>query len=56
LLLQGSGIALGLLLQRVVQFGVYRYAGLAMLMAALVISLFPSVNDFMINLIEKSGR
>jgi urease accessory protein len=56
LLLQGGGIALGLLLQRVLQFGVYRYAGLAMLMAAVVISLFPGVNDFMINLIEKSGH
>jgi urease accessory protein len=56
LLLQGVGIALGLPLQRVLQLGVYRYAGLAMLMAAVVIGLFPSVNDFMINLIEKSGH
>jgi urease accessory protein len=54
LLLQGVGIALGLLLQRALQFRVYRYAGLAMLMAAAVISLFPSVNDLVINLIEKS--
>ena len=51
--LQGVGIALGLLLQRVLQLRVYRYAGLAMLMAAVIIGLFPNVNDFMINLIEK---
>ena len=56
LLLQGGGIALGLLLQRVLQFGVYRYAGFAMLVAAVVIGLSPSVNDFMINVIEKSGH
>ncbi len=56
LLLQGGGIALGLLLQRVLQLRVYRYAGLAMLLAAVVISLFPSANDFVINLIEKSGH
>ena len=55
LLLQGVGIAFGLLLQRVLQLRVYRYAGLAMLIAAAVIGLFPSVNGFMINLIEKSG-
>lgn len=53
LLLQGVGIALGLLLQRVLQLRVYRYAGLAMLIAAAVIGLFPSVNNFAINLIEK---
>ena len=53
LLLQGVGIAFGFLLQRVFQLRVYRYAGLAMFVAAAVISLFPSVNDFMINLIEK---
>jgi urease accessory protein len=56
LLLQGVGIALGLLLPRGLQRRVYRYAGLAMLMTAAVIGLFPSVNDFMINLIEKSGH
>jgi urease accessory protein len=56
LLLQGVGIALGLLLQRVLQRRVYRYAGLAMLMAAVIIGLFPNVNDFMINLIEKIGH
>jgi urease accessory protein len=56
LLLQGVGIALGLLLQRALQLRVYRYAGFAMLTAAVVISLFPSVNDFMINLIEKSSH
>jgi urease accessory protein len=55
LLLQGVGIALGLLLQRVLQRRVYRYAGLAMLMAAAGIGLFPSFDDFMINLI-KSGH
>jgi hypothetical protein len=33
-----------------------RYAGLAMLMAAAVIRLFPSANDFVINVIEKSGH
>ena len=53
MLLQGAGIALGLLLQRVLRLGVYRYAGFAMLMAAAVISFFPSLNDFVINLIEK---
>jgi urease accessory protein len=53
LLLQGGGIALGLLLQRVLEIPVYRYAGLAMLMAAAVTSLFPSANDVVINLIEK---
>jgi urease accessory protein len=56
LLLQSVGIALGLLLPRVLQRRVYRYAGLAMLMTAAVVGLFPSVNDFMINLIEKSGH
>ncbi|MGA7903947.1 MAG: HupE/UreJ family protein [Terrimicrobiaceae bacterium] len=56
LLLQGGGIALGLLLQRGLRLRVYRYAGLAMLVAASVISLFPSVNGFVINLIEKSGH
>jgi urease accessory protein len=56
LLLQGGGIASGLLLQRVLRLRVYRYAGLAMLMAAAVISLFPSVNDIVINLIEQSGH
>ena len=55
LLLQGVGIALGLLLQRVLQLRVYRNAGLAMLMAAVFIGLFPNVNDFMINL-EKIGH
>jgi hypothetical protein len=54
--LQGVGIELGLLLQRVLQLRVYRYAGLAMPMATVIIGLFPSVNDFMINLIEKSGH
>jgi urease accessory protein len=54
LLLQGVGIALGLLLQRVLQCRVYRYAGLAMLTAAAGIGLFPSVNDLVINLIEKA--
>jgi urease accessory protein len=53
LLLQGAGIALGLLLQRVLQLRVYRYAGLAMLVSAGVIGLFPGVNDFVIKLIEK---
>jgi urease accessory protein len=56
LLLQGVGIALGLLLQRMLQLRVYRYAGFAMLITAAVISLFPSVNNFAINLIEKSGH
>ena len=56
LLLQGGGIALGLLLQRVFRLRVYRYAGLTMLIAAVVIGLFPSVNDFVISLIEKSGH
>ena len=56
LLLQGVGIAFGFLLQRVFQLRVYRYAGLAMFVAAVVIGLFPSVNDFMINLIEKIGH
>ena len=56
LLLQGGGIALGLLLQRVFRLRVYRYAGLTMLIAAVVIGLFPNVNDFMINLIEKIGH
>jgi urease accessory protein len=56
LLLQGGGIALGLLLQRILKLRVYRYAGFAMLIAAAVISLFPSVNNFAINLIEKSGH
>ena len=49
-------MALGLLLQRVLKLRVYRYAGFAMLMAAVVIGLLPSVNDFMINLIETSGH
>ena len=53
MLLQGIGIAFGHLLQRVFQLRVYRYAGLAMLVAAAVVSLFPGINGFMINLIEK---
>ena len=56
LLLQGVGIAFGFLLQRVFQLRVYRYAGLAMLVGAAIIGLFPSVNGFVINLIEKSGH
>ena len=52
LLVQGAGIALGLLLQRALQLRIYRYAGFAMIVAAAVISMFPSVNDFVIKLIE----
>jgi urease accessory protein len=55
LFLQGIGIGLGLLLQKMVQQRVYRFAGFAMLIAAVIISVFPNVNNFVINLVEKSG-
>jgi urease accessory protein len=55
LLLQGVGMAAGILLQHVLKLRVYRYAGFAMLSAAVIISLFPRVNNVVINLIEKSG-
>ena len=55
LLLQGIGIGLGLLLQKLLQARVYRYAGFAMLVVAVIISFFPGVNSFVINLVEKSA-
>jgi len=52
LVLQGVGIGLGLLLRRVSRFPVYRYAGFAMLAVAVTISIFPNLNNCLINLME----
>ena len=54
-LLQGFGIGLGLLLQKLLHLRVYRYAGFAMLLAAAIISFFPGVNSLVVNLVEGSG-
>jgi urease accessory protein len=51
--LLSAGIGLGLLLSRVPRLPVYRYAGFAMLAAAVVVVSFPGANDCVIRLLER---
>lgn len=53
LVLQSIGIGLGLLLKRVPQMPLIRFAGVALVLAAILIGCVPSVNDSLIQLIEK---
>jgi urease accessory protein len=48
----GSGMAVGLVLKRLNRVQVIRYAGWAMIAMAVVIALFPSVNDMIIHFLE----
>ncbi len=55
LFLQAIGIGAGLLLPRIAQGPIYRYAGFAMLLAVVVIASFPQVNSTIINAIESAA-
>jgi urease accessory protein len=48
----GVGMALGWLLKRINQSGAIRWAGWSMIVAALIIALFPKVNDVIIHFLE----
>lgn len=48
----GSGMALGLLLKRLNQTQAIRYGGWAMIGAAALIAIFPSLNDVIIHFLE----
>jgi urease accessory protein len=48
----GSGMALGLLLKRLNQTQAIRYGGWAMIGAAALIAVFPSLNDVIIHILE----
>jgi urease accessory protein len=48
----GSGMALGLLLERLNQTQAIRYGGWAMIGAAALIAVFPSLNDVIIHFLE----
>jgi urease accessory protein len=54
LALQALGIGIGLALNKITGVPALRYAGFATLTAAVVIGAFPSVNDVVINLLERS--
>jgi urease accessory protein len=54
LALQALGIGIGLALNKITRVPALRYAGFAMLTAAVVIAAFPSVNDVVIDLLERS--
>jgi urease accessory protein len=54
LALQALGIGIGLALNKIKRFPALRYAGFAMLAASVVIAAFPSVNDVVINLLERT--
>lgn len=54
LVLQSSGIALGIFFQRFPQVPLYRYAGFTMLASVPVVGMFPDVNSFLIRLIESA--
>ncbi len=52
LILQSLGIMFGLLIRRFPQVPLYRYAGFTMVVLTPVVSMFPKVNSFLINLLE----
>jgi urease accessory protein len=54
LALQALGIGIGLALNKIKRFPALRYAGFAMLATSVVIAAFPSVNDVVINLLERT--
>jgi len=54
LALQALGIGIGLALNKITRFTALRYAGFAMLTVPLWITAFPSVNNVVINLLERS--
>ena len=54
LALQALGIGIGLAMNKITRFPALRYAGFAILAVALLIPEFPSVNNVVINLLERS--
>ena len=54
--LQGTGIALGLSLQRFGAERIYRMAGCVLLMAAVLVSFFPDANDWLIRVLEGAAQ
>jgi urease accessory protein len=56
LVLQGAGVALGLSLQRFGAARIYRMAGCALLMAAVLVSFFPDANDWLIRVLEGAAQ
>ena len=54
LALQALGIGIGLAMNKITRFPALRYAGFAMLTVSLLITEFPSVNNVVINLLERS--
>ena len=54
LALQALGIGIGLAMNKITRFPALRYAGFAMLTVSLLIPEFPSVNNVVINLLERS--
>jgi Hydrogenase/urease accessory protein len=54
LALQALGIGIGLAMNKIKRFPALRYAGFAMLTVPLLITAFPSLNNVVINLLERS--
>jgi urease accessory protein len=54
--LQGTGIALGLSLQRFGAERIYRTAGCVLLMGAVLVSFFPEANDWLIRVLEGAAQ
>jgi urease accessory protein len=54
LALQALGIGIGLAMNKITRFPALRYAGFAMLTVPLLITAFPSLNNVVINLLERS--
>lgn len=56
LVLQGAGIALGLSLQRFGTARIYRTAGCALLLGAVLVSFFPDANEWLIRILEGAAQ